>query len=103
MPTADPPRLTGEPTVAPYGTWVSPVTARSVSAGALRLGNITLEGDDIYWVEGRPDESGRSVVVKRTADGRIADVTPGGANVRSRVNEYGGAAYAVSAGTVYYS
>jgi dipeptidyl aminopeptidase/acylaminoacyl peptidase len=67
------------------------------------LGSIVVEGDDIYWAEGRPDEGGRHVIVKRSADGRIADVTPGGTNVRTRVHEYGGAAYTVSRGIVYYS
>jgi dipeptidyl aminopeptidase/acylaminoacyl peptidase len=103
MPGSDRQRLLIEPVAAPYGTWASPVTARTVAAGALRLGTITIDGDDIYWAEGRPDEGGRSVVVKRTADGRIADVTPPGTNVRTRVHEYGGAAYAVSGGVVYYS
>jgi dipeptidyl aminopeptidase/acylaminoacyl peptidase len=79
------------------------VTAQTVAAGALRLGSLVVEGDDIYWAEGRPDEGGRIVVVKRSADGRVADVTPPGTNVRSRVHEYGGAAYAVSGGVVYYS
>jgi dipeptidyl aminopeptidase/acylaminoacyl peptidase len=74
-----------------------------VAAGALRLGSVVLEGDDIYWLEGRPEEAGRNVVVKRSADGSTADVTPPGSNVRSRVHEYGGAAYTVSHGTVYYS
>jgi hypothetical protein len=54
-----------------------------------------LKGDDIYWIEGRPDEGGRNVVVKRTADGCIADVTPEGINVRTRVHGYGGAAFVV--------
>jgi dipeptidyl aminopeptidase/acylaminoacyl peptidase len=103
VPSADAPRLPGEPTVAPYGTWVSPVTAQVVAAGALKLGDITVDGDDIYWVEGRPEEGGRSIVVKRDANGRIADATPAGTNARTRVHEYGGAAYAVSGGIIYYS
>jgi dipeptidyl aminopeptidase/acylaminoacyl peptidase len=88
---------------ASFGTWQSPIAARIAAAGALRLGGIVLDGDDTYWIEGRPEESGRSVVVKRSPDGRIADVTPAGANVRTRVHEYGGAAYAVCRGVVYYS
>jgi dipeptidyl aminopeptidase/acylaminoacyl peptidase len=91
------------PATAPYGTWVSPVTAQVVSAGAVRLSAVTVDGGDVYWLEGRPDEGGRGVVVRRTADGRISDVTPPGTNVRSRVNEYGGAAYAVADGTLYFS
>ena len=62
-----------------------------------------VEDETIYWLEGRPAEGGRGVIVKRTPDGRVSDVTPAGTNVRSRVHEYGGAAYAVSRGTIYYS
>jgi dipeptidyl aminopeptidase/acylaminoacyl peptidase len=103
VPGPDPQRLPIQPVAAPYGTWPSPVTAQAVAAGALKLSGITIEGDDIYWVEARPQEGGRSVIVKRTADGRITDVTPPGTNVRTRVQEYGGAAYAVSGGIVCYS
>jgi dipeptidyl aminopeptidase/acylaminoacyl peptidase len=88
---------------APYGTWTSPVTARTVAAAARRLGSIAIDGDDIYWIEGRPEEGGRHVIVKRSADGRIADATPERTNVRTRVHEYGGAAYVVSRGVIYYS
>jgi len=92
-----------EPVAAPYGTWKSPIAAHTVAAAALRLGSVALDGDDIYWIEGRPDDAGRNVIVKRSADGRIADVTPAGTNVRTRVHEYGGAAYTVSRGIVYYA
>src|SRR5262245_7314166 len=91
------------PAAARYGTWASPVTARSVATASVRLGGIVLDGDDIYWIEGRPDEGGRSVVVRRRADGPIADVTPAGSNVRTRAHEYGGGAFAVRNGTLYYS
>ena len=91
------------PATALYGTWASPVTAQVVSAGAVRLSAVTVDGGDVYWLEGRPDEGGRGVVVRWTADGRISDVTPPGTNVRSRVNEYGGAAYAVADGNLYFS
>jgi len=62
-----------------------------------------VDAQDVYWVEGRPEEGGRNVVVKRGRDGRVADVTPPDTNVRTRVHEYGGAAYAVSCGVVYFS
>ncbi len=92
-----------EPVAAPHGTWKSPIAAQTVAAATLRLGSVALDGDDIYWIEGRPEDAGRNVIVKRSADGRIADVTPAGTNVRTRVHEYGGAAYAVSRGIVYYA
>jgi dipeptidyl aminopeptidase/acylaminoacyl peptidase len=79
------------------------VTARIVAAAAVRLGGITLDADDIYWIEGRPDQGGRSVVVKRSADGKIVDVTPAGSNVRTRAHEYGGGAFTVRDRKIYYS
>ncbi len=72
-----------------------------MAAGGLRLGVVSLDGDDIYWLEGRPREGGRYALVRWTPDGGIADVTPPEINVRSRVHEYGGGAYIVVHGTVY--
>jgi dipeptidyl aminopeptidase/acylaminoacyl peptidase len=98
------PLATGPASVtAPYGTWTSPITAETVAGGALRLGSVLVEDETIFWLEGRPAEGGRGVIVKRTPDGRVADVTPPGTNVRTRVHEYGGASYAVCRGTVYYA
>src|SRR5207245_10159136 len=91
------------PVRAPCGTWVSPLTAEIVSAAALRLGGVILDDEDIYWIEARPEEGGRNVVVKRSAGGRVADVTPAGTNVRTRVHEYGGGAYTVQRGTLYFA
>src|SRR5688572_33431381 len=82
----------------PYGSWPSPLSAARVTAGALRLDQIQLDGEEVYWLEGRASEGGRNVIVRRTPDGVIADVTPVGFNVRSRVHEYGGAAYTVHNG-----
>src|SRR5207302_874391 len=61
------------------------------------------DGQDIYWVEMRPTEGGRSVVVRRTPDGRTADVTPPGFNARTRVHEYGGGAFLAAGGAVDFS
>ena len=90
-------------TLASCGTWVSPLTASAVAAGAVRLGGVVLDGAALYWIEGRPADGGRHVVVTQDPDGRLRDVTPPGTNVRTRVHEYGGAAYTVVHGTVYYS
>jgi len=91
------------PRVAPYGSWKSPVTSALIVSETVRLGQIALDGDDIYWVEARPAEGGRNVVVRRTPDGRMTDVTPPPFNARTRVHEYGGGAFAVADGTVYFS
>jgi dipeptidyl aminopeptidase/acylaminoacyl peptidase len=86
-----------------YGSWTSPISAHMVAAAGRRLGAVALDGDDIYWLEVRPEEKGRGVVVRWNAAHGISDVTPAGTNVRTRVHEYGGAAYVVSRGIVYYS
>ncbi len=88
---------------APYGSWKSPITADLIVAGTIGLGQIALDGEDVYWTEGRPAEGGRNVIVRRTADGKIADMTPSPFNVRTRVHEYGGGTFTVSNGTVYFS
>ena len=69
----------------------------------LRLSAVAIDRDDAYWVEGRPGEGGRNVLVRRGPDGSVVDVTPSGFNARTRVHEYGGAAYIVSGGEVYFS
>ncbi len=88
------------PTVAPYGSWASPITAELVTAAELRLGQPALDDGDVYWLEGRPAEAGRTVLVRRRPDGTQADLTPAPFNVRTRVHEYGGGAYAVQRGVI---
>jgi dipeptidyl aminopeptidase/acylaminoacyl peptidase len=89
--------------IKPFGTWPSSLSAQVVATQGLRLGSVAVDGDDIYWVEGRAHEAGRNVLVRRSADGRIADVTPAGFNVRTRVHEYGGGAYVVADGEIFFS
>ena len=88
---------------APYGTWKSPITTDFVVEGAVHFQQIVLQGDRAYWTERRPSEGGRYVLVSRSVDGDIADVTPAPWNVRTRVHEYGGSSFAVAGGTVYFS
>ena len=89
--------------VSPYGSWKSPITSDLIVSGTVGLGQIAIDGDDIYWVEGRPSEAGRSVIVRRTPDGKISDITPAPFNVRTRVHEYGGGSFVVAGGTIYFS
>jgi dipeptidyl aminopeptidase/acylaminoacyl peptidase len=91
------------PNVAPYGSWKSPITADVVAAGEVGLEQVRLDGVDVYWTERRSQEAGRKVIVRRSPDGRAADITPVGFNARTRVHEYGGGDYAVSNGTIIFS
>ena len=88
---------------SPFGSWKSPITADLIVSESIGLGAVTLDGDDIYWVEMRPAEKGRYVIVRRTPDGHCTDFTPPEFNVRTRVHEYGGGAYVVNDGIVYFS
>ena len=88
---------------APFGSWKSPISIDLLLQGELRLSQPRWDGDDLYWIEGRPDEDGRQVIVGRASGGAIADVTPPGFNARTRVHEYGGGDYAVSGGTVWFT
>ena len=87
----------------PFGTWPSPITPDAIVAETIRLASITLDSGRIGWLEGRPAEGGRNVLVRADETGRAVDVTPTPFNVRSRVHEYGGGAYAVSGDHVWFS
>ena len=86
-----------------FGSWKSPITSDLIVAGAIRLSEIQLDNEDVYWIEGRAVEKGRSVIVRRTPDGKIEDAIPEGFNARTRVHEYGGGSYAVHKESIFYS
>ena len=88
-------------TTAPFGSWKSPISTEDVYGKFIGIGGIQLAGDQVFWVESRPD--GRNVIVRRSVDGTITDVTPVAFNARSRVHEYGGGEYLAAEGVVYFS
>jgi len=59
--------------VSAYGSWKSPITSDLIVAASISLGGVTLDGEDIYWLEGRPQEKGRNVLVKLNPDGTTTD------------------------------
>ena len=89
--------------IAPYGSWKSPITSDLIVAQSIGLSEVRLDGEDIYWLETRPQENGRSVVVCRGPDGATRDLTRPPFNVRTRVHEYGGGAWTVHDGALYFS
>lgn len=88
---------------APYGSWRSPISAAMIAGQSLRFQDLVTAGTEIYWTESRPTERGRCALVRCGADGQPADV-PGSADysLRSLVNAYGGGAFTVAAGSVYF-
>jgi dipeptidyl aminopeptidase/acylaminoacyl peptidase len=83
-----------------YGSWSSPITADVVTADSIALSEPRIDGDDVYWIEGRPPD-GRGVIVRST-NGTRSDVTPSPFDVRSDVHSYGGGAYIVHDRVVYF-
>lgn len=85
-----------------YGNWESPITPEIVAEGATKLREVAID-DNIYWIEGRPEEHGRNVIVKYLPGGKTVAITPPGFNVRTRTHEYGGGDYIVKNGHIYFS
>ncbi len=86
---------------ASYGFWKSPITTDMIVADSIGLGQIVLDGADIYWSEMRPVERGRNAIV-RWRDGQLDEMLPAPYSARSRVHEYGGGAFSVADGIVYF-
>lgn len=93
---------TGKPKVAPYGSWKSQISSDLAASKTIWPLHTALDGEDIYWIEVRPSEGGRYVIVRRTPDGNIMDMTPPPLNARTLVHEYGGGMYNVSEGRIYF-
>ncbi len=93
---------TGAPTVAPYGSWASPLSAAALAAGGINFSDLRSANGRLYWSENVPSRGGEIALFSYGA-GATAQVTPNGANVRTRVHEYGGAPFVVVGDTIYYS
>ena len=89
--------------IAPYGSWKSPITSDLIVVGSIGLGQLVVASDAVYWTEGRPSENGRNALVKWTPDNGIEEQSAAGFNVRTRVHEYGGGAYAVHDDAIYFT
>jgi dipeptidyl aminopeptidase/acylaminoacyl peptidase len=90
--------------IAPYASWKSPVTSDLIVAQSIGLSEVRLEEDDIYWLESRPHEGGRCVVVRHVKGSSTGeDCNPEPFNVRTSVHEYGGGAWTVAGGTLFFS
>ncbi len=91
-----------KPHVSPYGSWKSPIDSDLIVADTIRLSSVKRVGEDLYWLEGRPSEAGRIAVVQHNDKGENIDLVEPTYNVRTRVHEYGGDAYLVHGGFLYF-
>lgn len=88
--------------VKPYGSWPSPIEASLLTAAGVKLSQPKLNHGYTCWLESRPSEQGRSVLVRQKAGDLAQDITPSAYSVRSSVNEYGGGDYCLGGDYVYF-
>ncbi|WP_338431608.1 S9 family peptidase [Synechococcus elongatus] len=88
---------------AAYGSWRSPISADLIVQGSVGLSGVALSGGDRYWLESRPTERGRTTLIRQSVAGHVEELTPAPWNVRTRAHEYGGGAYCIDQGVVYFS
>ncbi len=78
---------------APYGSWPSDITTGLMTSGVIGLSETRLHDGNVYWLESRPDEQGRTVIVRQTVNGEKEELIPAEYSCRTLVHEYGGACY----------
>ncbi|MGZ4131758.1 MAG: S9 family peptidase [Actinomycetota bacterium] len=89
--------------VAPYGTWSSPISAELVATAGISLGQVAFDRGLVYWNELHPTEDARTTLCRADAFSSAAEVLPAPFSIRTKVHEYGGGAWTVHAGTVFFS
>ncbi len=96
--------MTTQPTV-PYGEWASPITPQAVVAAAASPGEVRVTPSAVFWHESRPEEGGRIQLVRKPdapAGSDPQDLLPEGWSARTRVHEYGGAAWFPTEDAVWF-
>ncbi len=91
------------PATAPFGSWKSSITSALLTSSGIGFSELQFANGNLYWLESRPDEAGRVAIVQCSPHGSPADRIPTDFNARSRVHEYGGGAYFVHNGTIFFS
>lgn len=88
--------------VAVYGTWDSPISAELAASSGIQFQDLVVDGDDIYWTEMRPSEAGRTAILKYSPERGVTECLTSEFSARTRVHEYGGGAFTVDKGILYF-
>ena len=88
--------------LAPFGKWDSPISASLIAKSSNSFADVIIDPvtSKVYYLENRPSESGRSVLIDAETK---RDVFGSGWNARSGVHEYGGASTIVYGDVAYFS
>ncbi len=89
--------------VLPYGSWPTPITSAVLVQSAVGLEDACADGDGVIWAESRPDQGGRIQLVRRDGAGATCDLLPDDHSARTTVHEYGGGAWWVRGGIVWFT
>ena len=92
--------MTNKPNT-PYGSWTSPINSSMITADSVSLDELQLHSSGTYWIERRPNEKGRCVIVKHS-DGVNTDQISAPYSARSRVHEYGGGVYCITSNGIFF-
>src|SRR5262249_61813454 len=76
--------------IAPFGSWKSPISTELLTSSGIGFSELQFSKGHLYWLESRPDEAGRVVIVRCSPSGTPSDAIEQGFNARTRVHEYGG-------------
>ncbi|WKD51201.1 S9 family peptidase [Microbulbifer spongiae] len=91
-----------ETKIAPYGSWKSAINAKLIAKTSVRLSETSLHKGRYYWLESRPAEHGRNVLVESCPQQGRRDLVSAPLSIRSKVHEYGGGSYLVQGDTLYF-
>ena len=88
--------------IAPFGSWSSEITTKLMTAGTIGLAETRLFNGSVYWLESRPQEQGRTVIVRQNESGDSDEIIPAEYSCRTRVHEYGGACYLPTPAGIFF-
>ena len=80
------------PTALPFGAWRSPISANMLTSAVRSFGALGVNASGLWWCEARPDEGGRTTLLRRAFNGDQQELLESPWSTRSRVHEYGGGA-----------
>lgn len=91
-----------KPKTAPYGSWTGLFDIKALFEKPATPAYPVKHDGRIYWLEARPEEGGRAVLMRREASGIEHCLTPDNFSLRSTVHEYGGCPYTIHGSACYF-
>ena len=88
--------------MAPYGSWQSSITSEKLISSGNSYTDLHIEKEITYWIEMRPHEEGRCVIVRSSEDNSVRDAIPKPFSARTTVHEYGGGSFTTCDGVIYF-